>query len=148
MRRERSTKTVCVSRFEHGERTHQEYRMVKSASNVRLKLRCNCLCNHEYILLPQTRFVKKTDVMIFKWKYREENREKVPVCCCFVLCCDCSTFKIQFKVSVWLPSMYNLHQALKSPLVSYFISSEDLKNFFASPCCMSPWIMWVQSLKI
>lgn len=43
--------------------------------------------------------------------------------------------------------MYEATWALKSPLVRYFISSEDLKKSFASPDCISPRMVWVQSLK-
>lgn len=143
-----SMKTARASSFEYGDSMDQEHRAVRSASNVRIHLRCNCSWDHGCIPLPQTRFEKQTDTMLLKCKYKEESREKIPVCCYSVLCCVCSTFKIQFKVSVWLTSMYEPIQALKSPLVSYFISSEDLKKPYASPDCISPWMVWVQSLKM
>lgn len=67
-------KTTRASSFEYGDGTYQERRVVKSASSVRPNLRCNCLCNHGCIPVPQTTFEKQTDMIILKCKYMEESR--------------------------------------------------------------------------
>lgn len=60
--------------LEYADGTDQEHRVVKSVSDVRCKLRCNCLCNHGCVPVPQTRLEKQTDMIILKCKYREESR--------------------------------------------------------------------------